>query len=288
MTLEALARLELEPDLRRVLETGAGLVLHYQPIFDVQTQRLVSCEALVRWVHPHGGLIGPDVFLPLAEETGLVVPLGEWVLNEACRQLKEWHALSGLAELSVSVNLSPRHFRDAGLVAQVVALLDQYDLEPSHLVLEVTEGVLVDEQARETLSRLDDLGLGVSIDDFGTGYSSLNYLGALDADGLKIDRRFVSGLTEKGREAAIVRAIIALGDSLGMTVTAEGVETAEQLQTLRRLGCHRMQGFLIGKPASAADFATHFLGTSPAAEPTVSVSVVAFGVESPRPTRVAV
>lgn len=284
MTLEALARLELEADLRRVLETGSGLLLHYQPVFDIVRGRLVGCEALVRWIYPHGGLIGPDVFVPLAEETGLIVPLGEWVLVEACRQLREWHDRAGSRALSVSVNLSPRHFRDPSLVGFVERQLAAHALRPEHLVLEVTEGVLVDEQARATLARLKAAGVGLAIDDFGTGYSSLHYLGAIEADGLKIDRRFVSGLAANGREAAIVRAVLALGESLGMRVTAEGVETVAQLEALRRLGCRYVQGFLLGRPFAADAFWTLFLDDGarlPSLE--TSPAALAFDEQHPAP-----
>lgn len=255
MTNEALARLELEVDLRRALEDGSGLLLHYQPVFDLRTHQLSGCEALVRWVHPSGKMLSPDAFIPLAEETGLIVPLGKWVLTEACRQLRRWQDEFGAMDLTVSVNLSSRHFREHRLVRQVSEVLAATGLSPKDLTLEVTEHVLIDEDARETLAELKALGVGLAIDDFGTGYSSLNYLSAIDADILKIDRRFVSSLTANGREAAIVRAVLALGESLNMTVTAEGVETVDQMLALRRLGCHRVQGFLLGRPSSAELFA---------------------------------
>jgi diguanylate cyclase (GGDEF)-like protein/PAS domain S-box-containing protein len=256
MTREALARLELEADLRRALEDGSGLLLHYQPVFDLRTRRLSGCEALVRWVHPTGATLLPDAFIPLAEETGLIVPLGQWVLTEACRQLREWQLEFGAMDLTVSVNISSGHFREQCLVQQVGDVLAATGLLPANLTLEVTERVLVDAVARKTLTALKDLGVGLAIDDFGTGYSSLNYLSAIDADILKIDRRFVSDLTANGREAAIVRAILALGESLDMTVVAEGIETVDQMLALRRLGCHRVQGFLFGRPVPA----DHFVG----------------------------
>ncbi|MCC6791518.1 MAG: bifunctional diguanylate cyclase/phosphodiesterase, partial [Thermomicrobiales bacterium] len=254
MTTEALARLELETDLRRALDDGTGLFLHYQPIFDLETRQISGCEALVRWAHPSGAVLAPDAFIPLAEETGLIVPLGQWVLTEACRQLRRWQLEHDVPELTVSVNLSSRHFRERHLVNHISEVLDATQLSPAHLILEVTEHVLVDAAARTTLAGLKSLGVGLAIDDFGTGYSSLNYLSAIDADILKIDRRFVSGLPSNGREAAIVRAVLALGDSLDLIVIAEGVETVEQMLALRRLGCHRVQGYLLGRPSAADAF----------------------------------
>jgi EAL domain-containing protein (putative c-di-GMP-specific phosphodiesterase class I) len=219
------------------------MVLDYQPKVDLRTGRMVGAEALVRWNHPEHGLMGPDSFIPVAEETGLIVPLGEWVIAEACGALKAVRAL-GIEDFVISVNLSLRQLRQRQFVERLADSLRRHEVPPSCLELEVTESLLMDrpEESREVLSRLKALGVRLSIDDFGTGYSSLSQLQAFPVDHIKIDRSFLGDVTVDGH-AVITRAIIALGHSLKLGVIAEGVETAAQLAFLRDQGCDQMQGF---------------------------------------------
>ena len=249
----ALPRLDLEIDLRRAIADGE-LEVHYQPVLRT-AGGVAGVEALVRWRHPHRGLVSPAEFIPLAEETGLILPLGRYVLEEACRQLGEWRRLHPeLADLVVSVNLSPRQFRQVDLDRQVAGALERSGLDAGSLCLEVTEGVMVEdvEAATSTLNRLKALGVGISVDDFGTGYSSLSYLKRFPLDYVKIDRSFVAGLDEKV-DSEIVRSVIRLAAAIGISVVAEGVENAEQLERLTALGCPLVQGFYFARPQPAAD-----------------------------------
>ncbi|MFE1599066.1 sensor domain-containing protein [Methylobacterium sp. ID0610] len=241
------ARRALELDLRLAV-AAPQFELHFQPVLALATQRIAGFEALVRWRHPVRGLIPPSEFIPVAEETGLIVPLGEWVLRDACRQAVRWPD-----DIRVSVNLSPVQFRDAALAQAVLAILAETGLDPRRLELEITESVLLQDSAA-TLAILHDLqrqGVRIAMDDFGTGYSSLSYLRAFRFDKLKIDRSFVADLTERPDAVAIVRAVTSLGTSLGITTTGEGVETPEQLRHLREAGCTEVQGFLISPPVRA-------------------------------------
>jgi diguanylate cyclase (GGDEF)-like protein/PAS domain S-box-containing protein len=254
MHTDTLARLDLETDLRRALREGE-LCLHYQPIVCIKTGQVTELEALVRWQHPVRGLIAPAYFIPIAEETGLIVPLGQWVLEEACRQIAAWN-LQGLGEppLTVSVNLSPRQFQSPDLADEVLHTLGNTRLPPNCLKLEITEGVIMqDFEATITILReLKRLGVQIAIDDFGTGYSSLAYLKRLPLDVLKIDRSFVKGIGEDHEDSAIVRAIISLAGSLNLTVTAEGVECAEQAALLNDWACDQGQGYHFGRPLDHA------------------------------------
>jgi diguanylate cyclase (GGDEF)-like protein/PAS domain S-box-containing protein len=250
MHTDTLARLELENDLRRALDHGE-LRVHYQPIVRMETGKVSEVEALVRWQHPTRGLVSPGEFIPLAEETGLIIPLGQWVLEEACRQVAAWHKqFPSEPPLTLSVNLSPRQFQKPNLVADVVQALHQTGLPACCLKLEITEGVIMRdvEVTIGTLWELKNLGLQLAIDDFGTGYSSLSYLKRLPLDVLKIDRSFVSGIGQSAEDAAIVHAIMALARSLNLTVTGEGIETAEQAALLGEWGCDRGQGYLFSRP----------------------------------------
>jgi diguanylate cyclase (GGDEF)-like protein/PAS domain S-box-containing protein len=245
-------RLALESDLRRGLEQGEFCLL-YQPILALGTQQLREVEALVRWQHPQRGLMAPVHFIPVAEETGLIVPLGRWVLREACAQAARWQQQAGQTPV-MSVNLAARQFQDPALVDDVAAILQETGLPAQRLKLEITESAVMAEveQAIGTLQALKAMGVHLAIDDFGTGYSSLSYLKRFPVDSLKVDRSFVEGLAQSGNDAAIVRSIVALAQSLGLTVTGEGIETAAQLAQLAALGCEQGQGYLFAKPLPAA------------------------------------
>ena len=253
MRIRVRDRLRTETDLRNAIEHGE-LVLHFQPKVSLPDCRLTGFEALVRWQHPEKGLITPCDFMPTAEETGLVVPLGHWVLQESCRQLANWQRRFDLArDLRVSVNLSCRQLKNGTLVQEVDALLASTGLSAGSLELEITESVLMEnfEDARLKLRELRQRGVRLSIDDFGTGYSSLSYLHRLPIDEIKIDRSFISEITHNAENLQIVRTIILLGRALGMTVIAEGVETTEQLGQLIKLKCDGAQGYLFDRPLSA-------------------------------------
>ncbi|HEX8291974.1 MAG TPA: EAL domain-containing protein [Pyrinomonadaceae bacterium] len=253
----AMELLQTETDLRRAL-TRQEFFLNYQPIVNLETGRVASFEALVRWRHPERGLVMPGDFVPVAEETGLIVPLGLWVLNEACRQMREWQRL-GLADESVkmSVNLSGRQFSQADLIEQISSALRESGLKAGNLKLEITESMVMEnfDTAIDMLTQLRVLGVGLSIDDFGTGYSSLSYLHRFPIDTLKIDRSFVTQMTDNSENAEIVRTIVTLARSLDMAVVAEGVETADQLRQLGELGCDYGQGYLFSRPVGAGQAA---------------------------------
>jgi diguanylate cyclase (GGDEF)-like protein/PAS domain S-box-containing protein len=253
MNQSSLDKLELQNDLHRAVAAGT-FELCYQPVIDLKTRRLISVEALVRWHHPQRGNIPPEAFISLAEETGLIVPLGNWVLNEACRQMAQWRR-DGLAVQRVAVNISALQFSEGSLLSQVIDALDISGL-PSHcLALELTESVLMEDVAY-TLGMLADLkamDVKILIDDFGTGYSSMSYLKQFPIDSLKIDRSFVSNLPDSPQDCAITNAIIAMAHSFNLSVVAEGVETEEQANYLESLGCEKCQGFLYGKPMPAQE-----------------------------------
>jgi diguanylate cyclase (GGDEF)-like protein len=241
-------RLHLIDGLRRAVEAQRELDLLYQPKVDTATNSIIGVEALVRWHHPELGLILPDRFVPVAEETDLILPIGDWVLQEACRQMRSWQTM-GL-DLNMSVNVSSRQLKRGDLVEAVAHALDSSGLPPFLLEIELTEGTLVEdtELAAQTLEHLRAMGVRVSIDDFGTGYSSLSYLKRLPIDCLKIDRSFIRDITVNEDAAALSAAIVGLAESLRLDVVAEGVETAEQLTVLEELGCTTMQGFLFARP----------------------------------------
>ena len=256
MNAHANERLALEHSLRKALERNE-LLLHYQPKIDLTTGLIVGAEALVRWQHPDWGLIAPDRFIPIAEETGLIVPIGEWVLRTACIQNRAWHD-AGLPALAVSVNLSARQFRQESLVKTVAQILGETGLEARHLEMELTESVVMHnaEAAITILRGLKSLGVRLSVDDFGTGYSSLNYLRRLPIDTLKIDRSFVHDIDDQDEgEGILAQAIISLGHSLKLKVIAEGVETEAQLKFLRAHQCDEVQGYYFSKPVPAEEFA---------------------------------
>lgn len=255
MNVRTLERLTLENHLRRALERRE-LVLHYQPQVDLSTGRMVGLEALLRWQHPELGIISPAEFIPLAEEIGVIVPLGEWALRQACTQMKTWQD-EGLPALPVAVNLSARQFIQAGLTELVGRTLEETGLEARYLELEITESLLMKdmEGAVVTLRALKAMGLGLAIDDFGTGYSSLSYLKRFPLDRLKIDQSFVRDITTDPDDAAIALAVIAMAHSLRLKVIAEGVETEAQLTFLRTRGCDEIQGYYFSPPLPAEEMA---------------------------------
>jgi predicted signal transduction protein with EAL and GGDEF domain/DNA-binding response OmpR family regulator len=251
LTMQIMSHVKLEVGLRKALQNDE-LYLLYQPQLDVRSSEIVGVEALVRWRHAERGIISPTEFIPLAEETGLIVPIGEWVLRTACTQARAWQKLMR-RPVRMAVNLSAKQFKDENLSQIVLSALHDTGLDPRLLELELTEGTLMDD-AKATLATLEQLrGIGVylSIDDFGTGYSSMNYLKRFDVRALKIDRSFISGLPQDSENAAITRAIIAMAHGLKMVVVAEGVETGEQLVLLEEYGCDLVQGFYLGRPAPA-------------------------------------
>ena len=253
MRARAFQRLNIEQGLRGAIERGE-LRLVYQPIFDVATGHAVAVEALVRWEHPERGQVLPSEFVPLAEESGLIVPIGTFVLGEACRQAAAWRRAHAGPPVVVSVNLSARQLGVPDLPQVVSDALVAAGLEPGGLCLEITESAVMDDaqSAAESLRALRQLGVSLAIDDFGTGYSSLGYLKRFPIDTLKVDRAFVDGLGEDPEDSAIVAAVVSLGHALGVRVAAEGVETPEQLAELRRLGCDEAQGYYFARPVPAA------------------------------------
>jgi diguanylate cyclase (GGDEF)-like protein/PAS domain S-box-containing protein len=253
LNANALDRLRLDADLRHALATEA-FELHYQPRVSLTTGAITSVEALIRWRQPGHGLVSPASFIPLAEETGLIVPMGAWVLRTACRQMRVWRD-AGLRDLRVAVNLSPRQFRQPDLIRMIAGILDDEGLEAAYLELEITEGVAMHDPVnnQKVLEDLSGRGIALAIDDFGTGYSSLAYLKRFPIDYLKIDQSFVRGLPGDEDDENIVRSIIALAKTLKLTVIAEGVETEAQREFLRRYECDEMQGYLFSKPRPAAE-----------------------------------
>jgi EAL domain-containing protein (putative c-di-GMP-specific phosphodiesterase class I) len=259
MHAAALIRLQLDGDLRRAIEQEQFCV-YYQPIVRLATGTVVGAEALVRWRHPERGIVSPLSFVPFAEETGLIVPLGRWVLREACLQAQRWSTQS-TDTLSVTVNLSARQLRDAAIVDTVRAVLEESALPPGQLVLEITESVLIQhaQTTLETLCALKALGVMLAIDDFGTGYSSLSYLHRFPIDVLKIDKAFVDPIGDESQRPALARAIASFAQSLQLKTVAEGVERANQAEALRALGCELGQGYFYCRPLPAEEF-TEWLG----------------------------
>jgi EAL domain-containing protein (putative c-di-GMP-specific phosphodiesterase class I) len=253
MNARAQLRIELEAALRRAIVRNE-FVVHYQPQMDLASGGLVGFEALVRWQHPKHGLMAPNTFIGLAEETGLIVQIGNWVLREACRQAKFWQA-QGLGDFFVAVNLSARQFKDGNLTQLVDTALQDMGLDARFLELEITESLLMEnpEAAADTLRRLRARGVRLSIDDFGTGYSSLGYLKRFPLDKLKIDSSFVRDITSEPDDAAIATAIIAMAHRLKLKVVAEGVETEGQLDYLRQHCCDAVQGYYFSRPLTARD-----------------------------------
>jgi diguanylate cyclase (GGDEF)-like protein len=257
MNVSLVDQLQLEAGMRQALQRDE-FVLYYQPIVDIHSGRLLAAEALVRWQHPERGLITPEQFIPLAERSGLIVEIGEWVLNQACQQLVAWQT-AGLTDLVVSVNLSPVQFRRGDLDQQVHAALVRSGLAPAGLELELTESILLQDSEKfiSLLMRVKALGVSLAIDDFGTGYSNLSYLQRFQVDKLKIDKSFVGKLHGNSQGQAIVTAIIQMAKSLQLVTTAEGIEDEATRQLLASLGCDQAQGYWFARPLPAADFALY-------------------------------
>jgi EAL domain-containing protein (putative c-di-GMP-specific phosphodiesterase class I) len=248
MDAQLQARRALELDLRQALASGQ-LELHYQPLVSLHPGNVSGFEALLRWRHPQRGMVSPADFIPLAEEIGLITPIGEWVLRQACAEAATWPG-----QLKVAVNLSPAQFKSRNLVQAVMTALASSGLSPLQLELEVTESVLLhdNEATLNMLHQLRGLGVRISMDDFGTGYSSLSYLRSFPFDKIKIDRSFLREISQREDCVAIIRAVTGLGSSVGMATTAEGVETKEQLHRVREEGCTEVQGYLFSPPVLAA------------------------------------
>jgi EAL domain-containing protein (putative c-di-GMP-specific phosphodiesterase class I) len=250
---QAFERLALETSLRKAFERQEFL-LHYQPKFNITTGRVISVEALVRWNHPEMGLVMPTQFIPLAEETGLIGPLGEWVLRTACAQNKAWQD-AGYPPMRVAVNFSPRQFQFFNLAEMVERVLADTGLEPCWLELEITENIMLrhEDAAVQTLCRLSRLGVHISIDDFGTGYSTFSYIKKIPINTLKIDQSFINGICSNLSDEAITTAVIGMAKNLNLNVIAEGVETEGQRKVLESLNCMEMQGYFFSRPLPAEE-----------------------------------
>ncbi|MCL5230021.1 EAL domain-containing protein [Pseudomonas sp. In614] len=250
MNARIIERRRLESDLRYAIKHGE-LRLHFQPRYRIADGQMVGAEALVRWQHPVRGLIPPDTFIPIAEESGLILALSNWVINTACNCAAQWPN-----SLFVSINLSPIEFRQGNLIERIQQTLHDSGIDPARVELEITESVMLEDAAGalEVMRTLKRLGVRISMDDFGTGYSSLSYLREFPFDGLKIDRSFLSRLVESEDDKAIVQAIVGLGRALSLTVTAEGIETAEHLRLLKAVSCDEGQGYYLSRPLEIGAF----------------------------------
>ena len=258
MNTRAFEFLLLESGLRKALDNDE-LVVHYQPVINLEDKKLIGMEALLRWKHPEKGMVSPADFIPLAEETGLIESIGKWVLRAACAQNKKWQD-AGYPPVTMSVNMSARQFNKKNVVETIGEILEETGLRPEYFCIEITESIIMKdvESTITKLNQLHKMGISLSIDDFGTGYSSLNYLKLFPIDNLKIDRSFVFNITSDSTDAAIAASVILLAHSMNLKVTAEGVETNEQLEMLRRQGCDYVQGFFFSKPIAAEKFAPFF------------------------------
>lgn len=251
----------MESQLRRAMDKNE-LMLYYQPQVDLRTGEINSYEALLRWNNPVLGFVSPGEFIPLAEDTGLIVPIGYWVIEEVCKQIKRWEE-KGLRNIKIAVNLSPKQFLQPHLVEKIRAIMEKHKVQPEFLEIEITEGAMQDTlETLKILKQLKKLGLSISVDDFGTGYSSLSYIKQFPLDTIKIDRSFIKEALIDRKDEAIITTIIHLGCSLGLEVVAEGVETEEQVQFLKSVSCHKAQGYLFSKPLSSEEMEETFLKTS--------------------------
>ena len=251
LNVRAAERAAMENGLRHAMKNNE-FSLFYQPQMELSSGRIVGLEALLRWRHPDMGLLLPERFIPVAETSGLIVPIGEWVMRMACQQIRDW-ARQGLSDFRIAVNLSPRQFRQKKFAEAIQRIIEEMDIDPSRLEVELTESTLMDdaEHAGQVLRQLKEIGVHIAIDDFGTGYSSLQYLKTFPIDHLKIDSHFVNDVATNRDDGAIATAIITMGHSMQMKVVAEGVETEEQLAFLRARGCDVIQGYIVHMPLSA-------------------------------------
>ncbi|MCX7710748.1 MAG: EAL domain-containing protein [Clostridia bacterium] len=254
MNAAVMERIEMENYLRHAINKKE-FTIYYQPQIDIRSGKIIGAEALIRWIHPMKGLIPPSRFIPLAEESGLIVPIGEWVLSNACRQWKKW-VKEGFAPMMIAVNLSARQFDEENLIERIESIINETGMDPCYLDLEITESITIHDldYSIEVLKKLKDMGIRISLDDFGKGYSSLNYLRQLPINTLKIDKTFIDDIAVKTNETAIVKAMISMAHSMNLTVTAEGVETEEQLHFLQTQQCDKVQGYLFSKPLEVGDF----------------------------------
>ncbi len=252
--IDALRRMDLENRLRKAFE-NQEFTLYYQPRVNIYTGEVMAAEALIRWEDSEAGIINPSEFIPLAEETGLIVPISKWVIGEACRQCRQWME-DGYEKITIAVNVSARDFQQEGLLEKIQQSLAEYNLSPDILDLEITESTIMNapDMAIEILKKVKEMGISVALDDFGTGYSSLSYLKRFPVDSIKIDRAFVRDITTCKDDAAIAGAVISMAHSLGMRVVAEGVETMDQQRFMASLSCDEMQGFIVSEPLPANDF----------------------------------
>jgi diguanylate cyclase (GGDEF)-like protein len=240
-------KMKVEHELRRAIRLNQFIV-HYQPKVNLHTGQIIGVEALMRWQHPESGLVPPLEFIPVAEETGLIVPIGRWVLEKACRQMKAWHD-AGFASLSIAVNISPRQLKDKDLIRVVAQVLLETGLDPHYLEIEITESVMENmKESSYMLTELKKLGVRISMDDFGTGYSSLSYLKHLPIDYIKVDKSFVDDITTNPKDEAIIKTIVDMGHHLQLGVVAEGIENEQQLMSLREHRCNVGQGYFFSKP----------------------------------------
>jgi len=262
MSSIAITRMDLESDLQRALDRHE-LDLHYQPIFALASTQLTGVEALVRWTHPRRGLLVAEEFIHLAEESDLILSIGEWALEHACQAASAWQSAVLPAQPILSVNLSARQFQQPDLVGRIATILREADLDPCTLELEITESAMIQdlERAITTMRALRESGVRLAIDDFGTGYSSLSYLRRLAVDRVKVDQSFVAAVDSDSGTATIVRSVVDLAHALGMTVTAEGIETIGQLEFLRSSGCDFGQGFLLSPAVPESELGSVFLAT---------------------------
>ncbi len=272
MGSDASAQLELQNDLRHAIARGQ-ITLHYQPKVDGSSGSIIGVEALLRWVHPERGMISPDTFIALAERFGIILALGNWVIEEACRQLAQWRAL-GL-HMRVAINLSVHQLRETGLAQRIATALQNHGVDADQLLCEITESIAMEDTlaTQRTFEELRDIGVYLSIDDFGTGYSSLNYLRQLPAQQLKIDRSFIRDLETEEDARAVVQAVVGLAHALGLRVVAEGVETAGQRDILLNMRCDELQGYFYARPMPADMLLAWARGDKPAGTADFSDSV---------------
>jgi EAL domain-containing protein (putative c-di-GMP-specific phosphodiesterase class I) len=255
MHAEALTRLQIETDLRHAFDRDE-FFLHYQPIISLAQGRIVGAEALIRWRHFERGIVSPATFVPVAEDTGLVVPMGRWVLREACRQALAWQSCAANGKpFTISVNLSVREFAQPDLVKAIATILEDTGLPAKALHIEITESAVIGQKhpAIDTVEQLRALGVGIHLDDFGTGYSALSYLHRLPLDAVKVDRAFISSIDQEERPLHVVKAIVSLAHAIGLEVVAEGVTNQRQLDLLRTMGCDQAQGFIFSRPCNSEE-----------------------------------